>query len=452
MSSEDDLERLLRDARETLPEPDAASSRRARERALAAIRRRRPRRVRAAVLIAAVLVVAVGLGVGIGALVTPPGEAAKGPVGLGFVPEPGWFAVQSPSPVTSDQVAVAMAANAPFARDDALLGLAESSALPYSTLLGLKPQGIVIVGVFTIRADNPWDDVRYPEHGLPLQLRGAATRLQYGTQVRPEQPLGQFQLQASVEGMNIDVYVYFGTPDPSPALLAEAQRQLDRLIVRRAAVSGGGPTRKPSSPSTVSTPAAPGVIDRTVTCVPVRIGGVRQIDTLARGGSGRQGSSWNSPAFAAIRTTISASAATAVDDNLVWVTAGAPSATATVVSTLVGITFPMRSWGTLAVSRTHCRTSTKRIPLTKKGLSGGAAGPFEDRWDCATGQRVLVRVRAVVQSKSELKSYRGFLRTTVPVKSASLVVATEAGKTLSYAEVLESGKSRLFVAPTCFPD
>ncbi len=63
-----------------------------------------------------------------------------------------------------------------------------------------------------------------------------------------------------------------------------------------------------------------------------------------------------------------------------------------------------------------------------------------------------MRVRAVLQSKAELKSYRGFLRTTVPVKSASLVVATEAGKTLSYAEVLESGKSRLFVAPTCFPD
>jgi hypothetical protein len=63
-----------------------------------------------------------------------------------------------------------------------------------------------------------------------------------------------------------------------------------------------------------------------------------------------------------------------------------------------------------------------------------------------------VRVRAVVQSKSRLGSFRGFLRTTVPVKSAKLVVATAAGKTLSYAEVVASGKSLLYVSPSCFPD
>jgi hypothetical protein len=57
-----------------------------------------------------------------------------------------------------------------------------------------------------------------------------------------------------------------------------------------------------------------------------------------------------------------------------------------------------------------------------------------------------------VRSKTELSTFRGFLRTTVPVKSAQLVVATPAGKTLSYAEVFESGKSRLFVSPGCFPD
>jgi hypothetical protein len=187
-------------------------------------------------------------------------------------------------------------------------------------------------------------------------------------------------------------------------------------------------------------------------CVPALIGGVRKVYPYARAGSGRRGSTWNSPAFAAAATSISGAAATAVDDNLVWVAAGAPSAEATVVSTLVGFTFPLRSWGTVAVSQRYCRTLPKRIPLSRKGLRGGALGPFDDRWDCQPGRRIIVRVRAVVESKSRLSSYRGFLRTTVPVKSAKLVVATAAGKTLSYAEVLESGKSRLYVAPSCFPD
>lgn len=61
MSSE--LERRLREARESLPTPEAESTEHARERALAAIGRRKSRRVRSAALVAAVIVVAL-LGVG----------------------------------------------------------------------------------------------------------------------------------------------------------------------------------------------------------------------------------------------------------------------------------------------------------------------------------------------------------------------------------------------------
>jgi hypothetical protein len=65
---------------------------------------------------------------------------------------------------------------------------------------------------------------------------------------------------------------------------------------------------------------------------------------------------------------------------------------------------------------------------------------------------VLVRVRAVVESATKLASFRGYLRTTVPVKSAKLVVATPTGKTLAYAQVFESGESLLYVAKGCFPE
>jgi len=58
-----ELERRLRDARDALPTPEADSTERARERAVAAIARRKSRRARSAALVAAALVVAL-LGVG----------------------------------------------------------------------------------------------------------------------------------------------------------------------------------------------------------------------------------------------------------------------------------------------------------------------------------------------------------------------------------------------------
>jgi hypothetical protein len=385
------------------------------------------------------------------ALVAPSGEAARGPVGLGFLPEPGWFAFQTGAEESSIYQTVAVAANVPLDPEDQVAGAADPSGLPYTTLLKLPVDGIVIVASFTRPATPVWFRGATPhdELKLPLGIRDATPDIQFGTQLRPEEPLGQYEIRGMIDRHYVDVHIYFGTPRPSPALLAEAHRQLRGIVVRhgRRSVAAAAP-----QPASTSTPSAPAVVDRTVSCAPVLLGGVRQVDTLARAGSGRSGSSWDKPALASVRTSISGAAATAVDDNLVWVAAGLPSASATVVSTLVGFTFPFRSWGTVAVNRTVCRTSPKRIPLTRKGLTGGAVGVFDDQWDCAVGRRVLVRVRAVVESRARLRTFRGFLRTNVPVRSAKLVVATSAGRTLSYAEVFESGKSLLYTAPGCFPD
>lgn len=222
------------------------------------------------------------------------------------------------------------------------------------------------------------------------------------------------------------------------------------IAVAVAAVAGAASAVLHSSAAAQSAPAR--VVDRTFACVPSLVGGVRKVYARAHKGTGRRGSTWDRPAIAAVETNVSGAAATAIEDELVWVTAGRPSSTATVVSTLVGYTFPMRSWGTVAVSGKRCRASSARIPLSRNGVEGGATGPFDDRWDCATGRRVLVRVRAVLASPSTLKGFRGFLRSTVPIERASLAVRTEKGKPLVYAEVVASGKSLLFTAPTCFPD
>jgi hypothetical protein len=55
--------------------------------------------------------------------------------------------------------------------------------------------------------------------------------IQFGGEVRPRRPLGQYELRAVVKGYAVDVQAYFGTRRPTEAMLAEAQRQLDRLVV-----------------------------------------------------------------------------------------------------------------------------------------------------------------------------------------------------------------------------
>nr|MBA2641684.1 hypothetical protein [Actinomycetota bacterium] len=328
-------------------------------------------------------------------------------------------------------------------------GLAEPSALPYSTLLKLPAHGAVIVVTLTEPEPNQALSTRYPALELPLLIRDATPYIEYGTQLRPDEPLGQYQLRSVLNGRYVDVHVYFGTPQPSSALRRAAQRQLERLVVRSTTPLE---RERAGQPSRTARPSAPGLIDRTFVCAPALIGGVRQIDTRAHRGSGRRGSGWERPAFASVSTTVSGAAATAIEDELVWIAAGPPSGSATIVSTLVGFTFPFRNWGTLAFNGKLCRGSTSRVPLARTRLQGGAVGPIDDRWDCVTGRRVVVRVRAILESKASLKSYRDFLRTTVPVKTATLAVRTETGKPLVYAQALESGKTFLYTAPTCLPD
>jgi hypothetical protein len=187
-------------------------------------------------------------------------------------------------------------------------------------------------------------------------------------------------------------------------------------------------------------------------CAPSLIGGIRQIDTRAYRRSGKRGGSWDRPAFADVSTTVSGAAQTVIDDELAWVTSGRPSAEATVATTLPGFTFPMRSWGTLAFNARLCRPTSANVALGRSGLRGGAVGATDDRWDCASGRRVLVRVRALLSAPARLTTYRGFLRTTVPVESASLAVQAASGKRLVFSQVFPSGKALLHTSPTCFPD
>jgi hypothetical protein len=242
-----------------------------------------------------------------------------------------------------------------------------------------------------------------------------------------------------------------GTPRPSPALLSAAQRGLDRMIVRTARVDD----MPAIAPLASQTPSSPGIVDRTFSCTPTLTGGVYKLYALARKGSGRGGATWERPAFAGLRTGISGSAATAVDNYLVWLTAGRPSRDAFVpIAWRIALfDFPFRVWGTLAVNRTRCKASTARVALSSRGLTGGQAGVFPDEYDCTTPRAVLVRVRAVTEARANLRSFRSFSRTQVPATEAVIAVRTPGGKPLAFARLSRSGTASIHVAqPPCYPN
>ncbi|HEX4747486.1 MAG TPA: hypothetical protein VFU99_11475 [Gaiellaceae bacterium] len=446
MSSE--LERALRDAREALPTPDEASTARARRAALARLPLPRRRRTRLLALAATMVAAAVVLGVTAGSLNAPPVTAAREPGILGFVPEPGWFALQSPPPAIPGQQTAAVAANVPFASDDVVNGLVEPSGLPYSTLLTLSPDGIVIVMTMTPESEPhvapiPANPI-YEKRELPLRLRDGVPLLPWGAQLRPDQPLAQYQLRAKLAGQNVDVFVYFGTARPSQAQLRAAQRQLSGLVVRtQRGVVTSTPAAQPTSTATI--------LDRTYTCETVILGGIYELRARAHSGL-PNGTGWSKLPYAVLSTGGWAGPLTglpnAPNNSVAWITAGTPSSSTTVGAEAE--VFPVLGGGTLGINKSLCRPARAKAALNRAGLQGGKAPRVSVAFDCAVPRRVVVRLRAILDGSASLRERaRIFLATNAPVRQARVVVRTPAGKVLAYASVERGGSAQLFTAPGC---
>jgi hypothetical protein len=413
------------------------------------IRRRRwPLQPRWTGVLGLALVVAIGVGVGIGALIAPSGTAAPAPIGTGFLPGPGWTVLQTGADATSEQQALAVATNVPLHPEDDERGIRGSSGLPYSTLLRLPATGVVIVALFTRRESEPWNDEYFPKRDLPLSVHDAMGSISYGTQVRPERPLGQYEQRVTVGGHHVVLHFYFGSEHPSAELIAAAQRQLDRLVVASVSAVDEDAARQPRA--TDASPAAT-VVDRTLSCSTLAIGGLRKIEVRAHAGVRASGSSWNKLPFAVVLTPTMGGFATALDpSSLLWISAARPTGATTLGHEHWTIS-PL-AHGTLALSQKLCKNAEASIPLGSAGLRGGRVSPLGDGFECATPRRVLVRVRAVVGSRTRLRSRSGYLRTTAPIVEAALVVRAQSGKPLVYAATAASGKTRLFTADGCVPD
>ena len=230
-----------------------------------------------------------------------------------------------------------MAASVPFAEDDVVNGLAEPSSLPYSTLLTLPPRGHRLVATF-IAVDTQFPgSTLYPGRALPLRIGEATPYIENGTQIRPDQPLGQYQLRAAVSGWNVEVNAYFGTPRPSARLLDAAQRQLDELLTRPA------PTPKRALPTADGTRQDGFAVARPhVRARPGFLGS--GTSRRVHRGTGRGGAGWRRPAFARSASARGA-AASAVENNVAWISAGRPSAEASVASRLHEVHLPVPHLG-----------------------------------------------------------------------------------------------------------
>ena len=261
--------------------------------------------------------------------------------------------------------------------------------------------------------------------------------------MRPDRPTAQYHLGAELQGYNVDVVVYFGTPDPSAALLRQAQRQLDGFVVR--------PDRAAAAvrPASTARPAdVLAIIDRTYACTTVLLGGLRQVEVRAHAGSRLDGQ-WSKLAFAGVSTGGNAGrpdASVPPVSALAWITSGAPGPHTTVDDEYDA--FSVQTGGTLGRNTELCRPVTARVELSRAGLRGGDVRAETHAFDCDAPKRVLIRLRATALGSASLQERgRIFVATGATISGAELAVRTPSGKLLAYAAVDQSGRSRQFTAP-----
>jgi hypothetical protein len=424
-----DLERRVRELGDMLRDASEEATRRAGQRALAAARRgqQRPRaHLRWGLGLVVALLVGSGLGFALGTSNTSSGNAASAPVGVGFLPERGWDVLQSGTSATPDLPTVSIAANVELHPDD------DADGLPLSTLNSLPRSGIVIIASFTIRGREPSHDTGYPARRLPLRIRDAEA---FGIQLRPQQPLGQYELRAAVRHRNVLVEIYFGTPDPAPSVLAGAQRQLARLVVAPGHLDErpAAQLKRVASRAALS-PGASRLIDRTMVC---RLTFGSDVDVVAspRGAPNISGLAF-SPSSGFVLVT-SGPRGDLLSDLVVAARPGVRSA---------HTRFPAAVY----TSSRRCSPSRVLVPLTLSGLPGPPTG-FRAEGECTVNGRVLVRVRGLLTAPAEWRPVdNAFVGARGRLVEAQIALREHrTRRPLAFVKVGRTGKTQLWTSSRC---
>lgn len=207
------------------------------------------------------------------------------------------------------------------------------------------------------------------------------------------------------------------------------------LVIALAIGAGSAAHAEPSAPQAR-------VVDRTFACAVFVRGGVYLVDAHAHAGTHLK-AKWARLPYAGVRSGVFSGG---TGNLLAWITAGEPVA-ATMVDQdydTFGATF-----GTVGVRREGCRATNASVPLTSAGLRGGPVTQLGTKTKCFAPKQVLVRIRAVLAGSGELRAGRDYSTSHLTVQSAKLAVRLPSGKPLVYADVLESGRTRLFAARGC---
>ena len=156
----------------------------------------------------------------------PPTESSTPTTGDSFL-QPylaggqGWNSRSSAwAPATGHSATTAWASTIPISQDDDQL----RAAIPPTTITQLPPDGIVVT-VEVVPASYKDTSVPFPYADLTFDLSKAAQR---GPEA--EEPPGNYTvLQMNDQDAATLVRVYFGSPNPTAALIAKAQAELDTL-------------------------------------------------------------------------------------------------------------------------------------------------------------------------------------------------------------------------------
>jgi hypothetical protein len=168
------------------------------------------------------------------------------------------------------------------------------------------------------------------------------------------------------------------------------------------------------------------IIDRTLACETGVVGGVRKIDLHAS--SALRGAQL---AYVEVRTSMTPT----------W--------------RLAGVGKELDGKGSIEVSPA-CRRAQASVRLSSRGLAGGVASEFADEHDCWTPRWVVMRVRAVFRAPMSLRAGSAWRLPLIfargRTKEAYLAIQTRTGKPIAFAAVNDSGRTRVFMSDSCFPE
>jgi hypothetical protein len=174
------------------------------------------------------------------------------------------------------------------------------------------------------------------------------------------------------------------------------------------------------------------VFDRTVRCTIPLSAGIRIVYAIGQSGVRDQADPSRWFAVASVALTVD-------DATLAGVQAGAPRAERGLPQIQATFWLNMQS----------CRPAASPVSLAPRRLRGGPLNRIGETYKCTMPRSIVLRVRAEFPSPVNIRARDGVQSSEAPLRKGFLAIRAEQGKPLLYADVLESGRARLFVASSC---